>query len=713
MPLALFALAAAAAAPEEIVVTAQRREQAAKDIGIAISVVGGEQLAQRGIATVNQLQEAVPNLEVEPAFGSGQAQFRIRGVGFQDYATNNAPTVGVYVNEVAYPVPVMTQGLLFDIARVEVLRGPQGTLYGRNTTGGAINFVTNKPSTHLGAGATVEYGRYGAFRGEAYITGPLAEGLTARLAVGSQQGGAFQHNRATGESLGDADKLAARSLIDYKSGAFSAELDVHGGRDHSENVGLYLLDDFRTSASPGVPGALIPADKDHTLTGWSISPQLARDANLPGTKPGRRNGTLGTAFNASLDLGPVKLTSITAYDHLNRREYGDYDASSSIEGDVFFGSRVRVFSQEARLASTGDGPLHWIAGVYYSEQSLNERYFSDFQNAYGTYARVTYDQKVRSISGYGQAEYAFSPAFKLVAGLRYERETRRLDGFGSAFGGATALPPTNVSTRMTPLTGKVELDYKPSAGVLLYASASKGVKSGGFTAYNTGSASGIAPFKPERLFAYEAGIKAAVTQTLEIEGAGFYYDYRDQQVLDAVCGATGPVGRFANAKKSRITGFETTLRWHPIPGLSAEAYASTKSGKYLDYQALDLATCRATHVAVMVDKSGTRLPFPKVEVGGSLSYAIPVGRYRLTPTTSVSYRSHGYSWLGSHYDIARYALVNAELALAPDNGRWSVALWGRNILNKQYDLTRNFFTTSNIAQPGTPATFGVRASAHY
>jgi iron complex outermembrane receptor protein len=250
--------------------------------------------------------------------------------------------------------------------------------------------------------------------------------------------------------------------------------------------------------------------------------------------------------------------------------------------------------------------------------------------------------------------------------------------------------------------------------VMFYASASKGVKSGGFTAYNTGSASGIAPFRPERLYAYEAGIKAAIGPRLEVDAAGFYYDYHDQQVLDAVCGTTGPVGRFANAPRSRIYGLEGDLRWHPVAPLTLTAYASTKTGDYLDYRALDLNACRATQVTAYVDKSGTRLPFPKVEVGGTVSYAVPIGGdWRLTPTTNVSYRSRGYSWLGAFYDIKRYTLVDAEIAVGPAGGRWQLALWGRNILNKGYDLTRNFYTTANIAQPGTPATYGLRASVQY
>ena len=707
--LASALVGAAVPADEGIVVTAQRREQRAEDVGVALGVVDAGEIARRGVYTVNDLQRITPNLEVEPAFGSGQPQFRIRGVGFQDYATNNAPTVGLYVNEVAQAVPVMTQGLIFDVARIEVLRGPQGTLYGRNTTGGAINIVTNQPTARPVAGLSAEYGRFDQFRGEAFVSGPIADGLDVRVAAATEQGGGFQHDRTTGRPLGDADRSGVRGLLRWRTGGLTATVDLHLARDHSENIGLRLLDPLQTSLRPGVTGPVIPADTDRRLTGWGISPTLARDADLPGDKPGRRNLAWGTSLNLAADLGPVKLTSITGYDRLRRREYGDYDASASIEGDVFFGSRVRVLSQELRLSSDTTGPLTWVGGVYLSEQRLAEQYFSDFVDIYGTYARVNYRQRVRSASGFGQLDYRLTRQLSLVAGLRYERETRVLTGFGSAFGGAQALPPTNERTRMRPLTGKIGLELRPRTGLLFYASASKGVKSGGFTTYNTGSASGIAPFAPERLYAYEAGIKATLARVVQLDGAVFTYDYRDQQVLDAVCGANGPVGRFANAPKSRITGVEGSIRLTPAHGLTATAYASYKRGEYKEYEALDLAACRAIpRVTAYLDKSGARIPFPKVELGGTIGYDLPVGRFVLTPTASASYRSRYYSWLGARYDIPRYWLVDAELALTPAHGAWSAALWGRNILDKNYDLTRNFFTSANIAQPGRPASYGVR-----
>src|SRR5262249_31552721 len=148
------------ATSDEIIITAQRREQNAQNVGIAVTVLSGQQLADQGVRNVNALQNVAPGLEAEPQFGGGQPSFRLRGVGFKDYASNNSPTVGIYVDDVAYTLPIMTQGVMFDVNRVEVLRGPQGTLYGRNTTGGAINVISNRPTQDFALGITGEYGNY-------------------------------------------------------------------------------------------------------------------------------------------------------------------------------------------------------------------------------------------------------------------------------------------------------------------------------------------------------------------------------------------------------------------------------------------------------------------------------------------------------------------------------------------------------------------------
>src|SRR3984957_8521382 len=180
---------------EEVVVTAQRREESAQNVGIALSVLSGQSLADKAITNVLDLQNAIPSLQVEPAFGSGQPQYRNRGVGFLDYTSNNASPVGVSIDDVAFALPIQTQGQLFDIDRIEVLRGPQGTLYGRNTTGGQINFISNRPTADTHAGFTAEYGSHNEFNAEGFVSGTIAEGLLGRLSVATEQGGAWQRDR--------------------------------------------------------------------------------------------------------------------------------------------------------------------------------------------------------------------------------------------------------------------------------------------------------------------------------------------------------------------------------------------------------------------------------------------------------------------------------------------------------------------------------------
>ena len=237
---------AKATAVGEVIVTAERRETTAQKVSIALTVLNGKNLQKENLLTVNDLANASPNLEVEPAFGGGQPEFRIRGVGFQDYASNNAPTVGVYVNEVAFPIPIMTEGAFFDVSRIEVLRGPQGTLYGRNTTGGAVNVITNQPTATFHSGFDAEYSSYNNTHLEGYVSGPVAPDLTARLAAFTDQGGAYQYNQFSGQKFGNVDKFGERLLLNWApTDKLDVKLDLHASQDHSDGDAFAT-----TSASP-------------------------------------------------------------------------------------------------------------------------------------------------------------------------------------------------------------------------------------------------------------------------------------------------------------------------------------------------------------------------------------------------------------------------------------------------------------------------------
>jgi len=687
----------------EVVVTAQRRPEAAQKVPVAISVLKGSDLTERGVTNVNQLQYQTPGLEAEPAFGSGQPEFRLRGVGFNDYASNNASPVGVYVDEVAKSFPIQTQGLLFDLDRVEVLRGPQGTLYGRNTTGGAINFLTARPTDKLSVAVDADYGSFDLLRAEGHISGPIGNGLSVRVAAATEQGGAFQHNRDDGRELGNADRWGARGELAYTGGNLDLLLEGHYGRDTSDGAGLYLFDPLGT----------IPAETSRRTTGWGASSQFASLLDFsPDTKPFRDNKTAGGHATLNVDLGATRLTSVTAYEHFDRREYNDWDASALADAGTWFGSRANIFSQELRLSSTGAGPAHWIFGAYYSNEKLRDHFDSDFQQSLGFLALTSYRQRARTIAGFGQLDYDVTSKLTLTGGLRLEHESRKLRDFNTTTSPVIGIgvPSGRADQSYVQASGKLALNYHLSDASLVYASASRGVKSGGFTAYNTLTPDQLAPFKPEILYAYEVGTKNELDgHRLRLNGAAFYYDYRRQQVQSAIFDPVyGAVGKIVNAPRSHIYGIEAELDWAPVRGLEITQGLTWRKGKFDRFDDLDIAASTAAGHAVTVSRAGQDQGFPHWSYNGSVNYRMPLGGYTLTAQTDYAY--HGTLdpvLLGPAFRVHDYWLVNATLTVG--QGPWSIGLYARNLFNQHYDLTRNFFLGGiDIAAPGRPRSFGVR-----
>ncbi len=719
---------------EDIVVTAQRREESAQSIGIALTVLTDAALKDAGVAKVNDLQNTVPSLEVEPAFGSGQAQFRLRGVGFIDYTANNSSPVAVNLDGVALPFPIQTQGQIYDVSRVEVLRGPQGTLYGRNTTGGAVNFITNRPTADEQAGFDVSYGTHNAFVGEGYVSGPISEGFRARLAVAIEDGGNWQRERVTNASLGDKNRVGGRLQLEWDSAPnVNLRLTLHASQDKSDGYGLQLLvPEAATFAAPAVP-----ADTSVYATGWSLRPGFAAAVGIsPTTKPGVDNSNLGANIDLNVDLGSVKFTSITAYNKLIRRELGDWDASDNVESDVFFHDHVKVFSEEAHLASTGSGPFGWVTGVYYSDEKLDESFYSDFAQRLGGAADTTYEQDGKTLGVFGQGTYQFTDALKGILGLRYEHETLDLKNLYTLF--ATGNPPifdsdpgTFQLSGITPLnksltnsdpSGKIGLEYQIAPRELLYASVSRGVKSGGFTAHNTLNQAAVDPFLPERLTAYEIGLKSDFSSTLRLNAAVFHYKYKDEQILSKIFDSVSQsyIGRFVNAD-SKIDGVELELTWRPLDSLEITQYAGYKKGTYTS-QLLNSNP-------VPTDFNGHDLDFPKTSYGGEFALTLPAGGYRVRSEINYSYHDKydqvfllenvqdvtGNLAGPPQYQIDAYWLANASVSLLPDSGdKWAVGLWVHNLTNQKYFLTKNFFLPgTNVAAAGEPTTIGIRLSGKF
>jgi outer membrane receptor protein involved in Fe transport len=706
-----------------LIVTAQRRAESAQDVGVALTAIAGDTLRDQGVTKINRIEEAAPNLDVEPQFGSGAPVFSIRGVGFRDYATNNAPTVGIYVDEVAYPFPVMTQGVLFDVERIEVLRGPQGTLYGRNTTGGAINVVSARPTERLAAGAFAEFGRFGAASFEGYVSGPLSDRVRARLAASVEQGGAWQVNRDTGAELGDKDRVAVRGLLEFAaSDDVGFLLNIHGYSDDSDGLGLRLFRPFGANAAHG-----------RRQTSWGASPEFAAAVGIaPEAPPFRDNGGFGASVTAKAALAGAEITYIGAYEHLDREEYNDFDAVAAGIAGVYFVSDIDVLTQEARVASTGDQRLEWIAGLYYSRERLKENYQSDFVDSFGPgfAVRTPYRQETDSIGIFGQVDYDLLERLSLVAGARYEHEDRDLVGLGtfaSGFGplnfanGAIDGALEDRSLTTDEISGKAALELEAAENVLLYAAASRGVKSGGFTAYNTLNPAALTPFNPEILWAYEAGFKSEfAANRVRLNGAVFFYDYREQQVQSAIFdpGTGAVVGRIVNAGKSRIWGAEGELLAKPAPWLTFTQRVGYQNGEYREFDDLDIAATTLAGAAVFVSRAGTDIGQPRVTYQGGVEVAAPlVAGHSVRAAFDYSYRG-GYTnpLLGSTYRVPDYWLANARLAVSPDSGPWEAAVFVRNLFDAAYDQQRNFFAgfdVTPVAAPGEPLTFGVQLSLRY
>lgn len=697
---------------DDIIVTAQRREEAAQDVGQALSIVAGSTLNEKAVLVINDVENVVPNMEVDSQFGGGQPQFRIRGIGAREYSSNNASTVGVYVDEAAHPYTITTQGALFDLARIEVLRGPQGTLYGRNTTGGAVNIVTNAPTAEGRAGAIFEYGTNDRWSAEGYVSGAIAPNLLGRLSAVTEQGGAWQYHRVTGEELGDVDKTAVRGRLTWDlSPSVSADLSATWSRDRSDGLGFRLLAPYTTSG-----GVTYPADTEWEITGWELSPELAAvSGRSVGDNPGRDNEGLDLSARVTADLGFADLTSITAWQTFERDEYNDWDGTPAAESDVWFYNDIEVLSQELRLASNGGGRLDWMVGAHVADETNDGGFYTQFRGFGSNLINTAYEQDVQAIGLFTHNRYALTDRLSLIAGLRYEYEERSLTSAGTVVQPAAPGPRITYDTDLSEVSGRLGLEYDLSENALLYAGVSRGVKSGGFTTYNATSAT---PFKPEIVWAYEAGIKSDwLDDRLRLNAALFYYDYEDQQVQGLEYDRDlGRLGKITNVPKSHIWGGEIELTWLPVDGLSISQSLGYKDGEYDEYFAIDGAATDAANpvggpwtVIIANDRSGEQLQFPPLTYQGAVAYDWGMAGWDWRAETNYSYRDELYS-VSSTSIIDDYWLFNASLSTGPQNADWRIGLWARNLFDEYFEETRNGFNGSArpTTSPHQGRTVGVR-----
>lgn len=597
---------------EEIIVSARRRDERLIDVPVAVSAYSQVDLEKLQAIDLAGLQGTAPNLNIVQGRGSAtSANIFIRGIGQPDALQTFDPAVGVYVDGVYLS---RIQGALLslgDVERIEVLRGPQGTLYGKNTIGGAVSIVSRKPDfNNVSANASALYGSFNQILLNGYVSAPLvADKLALSVAAQWDKRDGLVTDPLTDRRYNDRDSLTARAILRAKP-SDRLELILSGDYTRQRNaltLGYATAPLIQTDFALGAQ-TLVPANP-YGEYDFQASTSFTGDE-------GQRLDHWGLSLTANYDLSDtLTLTSITAYRKLSPDFFIDIDASEAELGDVFVGVRQEQFSQELQLKWNTDR-FSGVFGLYYLDETIRsnqEAYADDLFAFFGgpiTFTRLIDDrQKTRSYAAFGQATYDFTEKLSITAGLRYTRDDRTYTRFTttlSSLGLLNALDfsfpddlpaPLNADDTATfdAWTPTVTLSFKPTPDTLLYASAARGFKSGGFngranslndlTLVVDGTPQLVTRFEPEKVWTYEAGAKGSFLDgRVRLAANAFYSDYTDFQarVGGGTVGSTG-VFPVINAGKLRIWGLEAEATVRPTDNWNVRASMGYLDAKYREF----------------------------------------------------------------------------------------------------------------------------------
>jgi len=728
---------------EEIVVTANKREQDIQQLGLTMSALDADQLRALNLQSLPDITTAIPNVELfEDYGGHGLPVWVIRGVGLQDFNANNTPTAAVYLDEVYQASTVMGNVGLFDAERVEVLKGPQGGLYGRNTSGGAVNFHTRKPVHGERDGyASATWSRWDTWSLEAGGNLDLGDKATLRLAGNSVfSNDAWQSSLADGRKHGEKDLWNFRSWLLLEPGEDTrVHWKLYGGENRSElnlgrAIGLY-------AAQGGYCAAVLSGRRDdsscHTLAGIAAlaagqTPVLpavqARNGSTSLSQALNRmdNSQAGTTLLVEHALPTLLFSSIS---NLERFSYGadfDFDGTPLEFGHNLARSEIDVWSQELRLMSTGSASWSWLAGVYLSQEDFSEDREFRLRDSIVSALQIgelRYEQATRSWAAYGSLGYRFNDAWSIDTTLRYTDEDKRYRN-GSIRAPAFPAPFDMLASGLrsdygldSHLSGNVVLNYTPEDGLLFYTSVSRGFKAGGFYGGFPLDPGDTDPYREETVLAYEAGFKSQLHARLQLNAATFYYDYRNVQgYITRFSTVTGTdIELLANQGDARHTGVEVDLQWRPLDQLSL-----TLGVAQLDARIIDSKADTTNLLRQRVPVEGRRSYAPEWSTFAAAQYFHQLANgLQLTAGLDYSYRSDftGHSSTPADraiFGLKGYGLLNAALTLTPAGAGWSLVGWIRNLGNERY-VPRVVFDSFGdfIDIPGEPRNWGLRFEKYW
>ncbi|SFJ95644.1 TonB-dependent receptor [Caulobacter sp. UNC279MFTsu5.1] len=739
---AMMAAAGQAAAQEataldEIVVTAQKRSENLQDVPVSVTALTADQLKDQRVGDVLALSGLSPGLQIKTDDNAANPRIFIRGIGVNDFNPSTASAVGVYVDGVYVASPLAQMAGFYDLQQVEVLRGPQGTLYGRNTTGGAINVTTKKPSDTPEGDLAVDYGRFNALNVQGGFGGPIADTLAFRIAGLYDKSDGYTLNRLTGNKGNDADRKAVRGALRWTP---DDKLAVDVSASYSNSSGGSILT-YNRSLVAQTAEAASTVDPDPTF-GYSFckpayytSGQCTNVAGYANTSSNKYEGDyrfegkdivklFGATSAVSYDFGGVTLYSITGYQRARRDDYEETDANPISIFDARYVAEQDTTSQELRLQSNGATALRWVAGLYAARDNLdNDSHYNvlevlrvpdpvnnptgmDPANSVGVFGWPLH-QKTISYAAFGQVDYDLTPKLTLTGGLRWSQDKKTFHYVSDVDYGLLTLFEYDNQKTFSSISGRVGLRYAISDDANVYATYNRGTKSGGFFSGQTTDPADLGPYRDETVNAYEVGAKSEfLDRRLRVNVSAFYYDYKDLQVYTVIQRNGLPVQLFTNASKARVYGGEAEIEARPTAGLSLTLGASLLNAEYKDFQSLG------------DDYSGNTLPSaPKASLNGAARYEHPLGAGNLITQLDFTYRGKVY------YDTANTerlsdkarAYVNGQVGWAFADGRYELGVWGKNLADTTNisDITPIAAFGFDVFSMGPPRTYGVYFRAKY
>lgn len=667
----------------DIVVTAQRREERLVDVPVSVVALDGEQLAESGVNAIDDLGRSAPGVVVNKL--GAYLQPTIRGIGANVQGSGADPNVAIYVDGVY--VPSQT-GSMFDLANIEsvqILKGPQGTLFGRNATGGAILLTTLDPSFDTTAKVTLGYGRFNEVKANTYLSTGLTDTIAADLSVYYRRSDGFMKDILTGADRNEQKSFDVRSKLLFEPSDSARFVLALSHNETSDPTGL-----TQTTLNGNTLGNRFPDPGPVAVERGDVSQEIPTiiDVNID-----------QASLTGEFDIGFATLNSISAYRDEDGYIQSDLDSSYVPALYARYDQYINSFSQEINLTGPSGNPLSWVVGAFYY---WSEAGSDDFELNGSTFfkARITTD----AIAGFADATYDLG-GVSLIAGLRYSTEKREFKR--SPDGGPYTIDTGERFSDWTPRVG-IRVDMGPSSNV--YATFSQGFKSG---TYNVSSPSTV-PVRPENIDAYEVGFKTA-SYLFDLNAAAYYYKYDDIQVT-AYDFTTG-LSRVFNAAKAEVYGGELDATWRPVDAFDLRAAVAYTHARYEDFPGATAFTPRPNNDGndqTIIDASGAEmLRAPEWTLSATANYRIALsGGSELALSLRPYYSSRvNFSFDERIQQPGYFTLDGTVTWNANDNLR--VSAYGRNLTDKKYATYRGQTSARDGIVWAQPLSYGLSMSYRY